>query len=74
MAAFLDRVDRARASEAAHEDLRYLAFRDAVGILAGGDDDRARRVHLCFTDPTTEPLASAAGLKGAAGAWMGGRP
>lgn len=71
LAAFLDRVDRAQAPEAARKDPRYLALMEALEtVLSGADGQRARAVQLCLSDPTTEPLESAAGLKGAHGAWM----
>ncbi len=73
VAAFLDRVDRCQDPQAARQDPRYQALLRALAAAAEpGDADRTRRVQECFSDPTTEPLASAAGMKGAFGAWMGG--
>ena len=72
VAAFLDRVDRA--SEGAGdgpEDFRLVALRRAIGILAETEPHRARRILECFSDPTDEPIASAAGMKGAHGAFPG---
>jgi hypothetical protein len=75
LAAFLDRVERtggepgAAASPA--DDYRLAAFRRALLILSDGRPERARRVQEAMSDPTLEPLASAAGLKGAFGAWAG---
>jgi hypothetical protein len=66
LAAFLDRVDRAPGES----DFRLEAFRQALGELDKGAGDRARRVLLSLSDPTTEPIAAAPG-KGAVGAWPG---
>ncbi len=38
------------------------------------DYERARRVLEVLSDPTSEPLDSAAGMKGALGAYPGARP
>ena len=70
IAAFLDRVDRA-GSDDADEDYRIAAMRQAIKALLERGPDRARRVQHAFSDPTADPIASAAGLKGAAGAWPG---
>jgi hypothetical protein len=64
LAAFLDRVDRATGKD----DFRLQAFRAAVGELSGGKKQKAKRVLLAFSDPTTRPIAKAEG-KGACGAW-----
>lgn len=72
IAAFLDRLDRAGSPEQAKRDFRYLALRKALDLLASSDEDRAKSVLLTFSDPTTDPLESAKGLKGAYGAWNGG--
>ena len=66
IAAFLDRVDRAEGVE----DFRLEAFRRAMAELQKGGADRAKRVLLALSDPTTEPIA-AASTKGATGAWAG---
>ena len=71
LAAFLDRVDRSGDPEAARRDPRYLALMEALRtVLSGAPGERAREVQLRLSDPTSEPLESAAGLKGAHGAWM----
>lgn len=75
VAAFLDRIERARAQHAGSgdplltDDFRIGALRDALKILVGDESNKARAIQLAFSDPTTEPLASAAGMKGATGAW-----
>ena len=64
LAAFLDRVDRADGAA----DFRLEAFRRALAELSSDSSDRARRVLVSLSDPTTEPL-EAATAKGATGAW-----
>jgi hypothetical protein len=66
IAAFLDRVERG----AGDEDFRMAGFREALRELDKSGTDRARRVLLALSDPTTEPIAVAPG-KGACGAWPG---
>lgn len=66
LAAFLDRVDRADGPD----DFRITAFREALAELGKNNRDKARQVLIALSDPTTEPVAEAAG-KGAAGAWFG---
>ena len=74
VAAFLDRIDRARDPQTARSDPRYAALIEALEtVVQGADGQRARAVQICLSDPTTEPLESAAGLKGALGAWPGAR-
>ena len=71
LAAFLDRVDRAGDAQTGYADFRYRAFQKALSLLVEGGERRAEAVQLCFSDPSTEPRESAAGLKGAYGAWEG---
>jgi hypothetical protein len=66
LAAFLDRVDRAEGAD----DFRLTAFRQALQELNSGHPDRAKRVLLRLSDPTSAPL-SAATTKAACGAWPG---
>lgn len=70
IAAFLDRVDRA-AEPDEPEDFRLAAFRRAIAILQDESPQRARRVLEFLSDPTDDPIPSAAGLKGAFGAYPG---
>lgn len=71
VAAFLDRVDRARpASASGVEDARLRSLRAAVAILVDGQAERARRILELLSDPSTEPIAKAP-MKGARGAWEG---
>lgn len=70
LAAFFDRLDRAVDRDMALEDFRITALRNALTVLTDGGDDRARRVLETLSDPTQQPLDSAAGLKGAHGAWV----
>jgi hypothetical protein len=69
LAAFLDRVDRAEGSA----DFRLHAFRQALNELASPNRQKAKRVLLAFSDPTTAPIARAPG-KGACGAYPGPDP
>ena len=66
IAAFLDRVERARG----RDDFRLKAFRIAARQLNGAKKQRARRVLLAFSDPTTKPIPAAT-AKAACGAWAG---
>jgi hypothetical protein len=64
LAAFLDRVERASGKD----DFRLKAFHAALGELTGRKKGKAKSVLLAFSDPTTQPIARAAG-KGACGAY-----
>lgn len=66
IAAFLDRAERATGKD----DFRLKAFRAALVKLSGRQKAKAKRTLLAFSDPTTKPIAKAAG-KGAIGAWPG---
>jgi hypothetical protein len=66
LAAFLDRVDRAPGVD----DFRVKSLRRALAELSSEQADRARRVLLTLSDPTSDPAATAPG-KGASGAWPG---
>ena len=67
IAAFLDRLDRGD-DDTGGDDFRIAAFRRALSVLSDGQPHRARRVLDLFSDHSTEPLQTAAGLKGAFGA------
>ena len=71
IASFLDRIDRYAGAEEAKKDFRYQALVRALQLLNGEQGDRTRAIQLVFSDPTSEPLESAVGLK-AVGAWEGG--
>jgi hypothetical protein len=64
LAAFLDRMERADGKD----DFRMKVFRVALDKLANNKKQKARNVLLAFSDPTTKPIAKAAG-KGATGAF-----
>jgi hypothetical protein len=64
LAAFLDRVERADGKD----DFRLKAFHSALGELSSNKKEKAKNVLLAFSDPTTKPIAKAAG-KGAVGAF-----
>jgi hypothetical protein len=64
IAAFLDRIERSEGDA----DFRLAAVCKALCELRPDARDNAKRVLLAFSDPSTEPIASAAG-KGACGAF-----
>jgi len=66
LAAFLDRVDRADGED----DFRMKALRTALRELSADNEEKAKRVLLAFSDPTTEPIAAAT-TKAASGAYPG---
>ncbi|MGY8671757.1 MAG: hypothetical protein ACKVHO_04100 [Verrucomicrobiia bacterium] len=66
IAAFLDRVERSEG----RDDFRIKSFRKAFDEVLGKKKNKAKRVLLSLSDPTTEPIAKAPG-KGASGAWPG---
>lgn len=68
VAAFLDRVDRATDES----DFRLAGFKQALRELEGNDPQRAERVLLALSDPTTEPIPTAS-AKGACGTWPGAK-
>ncbi|MBG88638.1 MAG: hypothetical protein CMO80_17295 [Verrucomicrobiales bacterium] len=66
IAAFLDRVERSEG----RDDFRIKSFRKAIDEVIGNKKNKARRVLLSLSDPTSKPIAKAPG-KGACGAWPG---
>jgi hypothetical protein len=68
LGAFLDRMERANGND----DFRMDAFRNALGELTKETPDKAKRVLLSLSDPTTDPIAVAT-TKAACGAWPGGK-
>jgi hypothetical protein len=68
LAAFIDRVERAEGDE----DFRMKAFREALAELSKGETNKAKRVLLSLSDPTTEPIPAAT-TKAACGAWPGSK-
>lgn len=73
IASFLDRMDRAQDLSQDTRDFRYHAFVRALELLLEPGGERTKAIQLSFSDPTTEPIQSALGLK-AVGAWQGGEP
>ena len=67
LAAFMDRVERGHGEE----DFRMNEFRKALRELQG-QGNRAEKVLLSFSDPTSEP-SPAATTKAACGAYPGAR-
>lgn len=72
LASFLDRIDRYREPEEARRDFRYRALQKALAVLLESGQGRAAKIQGIFSDPTTEPIENAVGLK-AYGAWDGGK-
>ncbi|XAM00323.1 hypothetical protein OT109_02825 [Phycisphaeraceae bacterium D3-23] len=68
VAAFLDRLDRSQAPEAADDDFRVEAMQRAIELLVDEKGDRAKRILELFSDPTPDPIP-AAPMKGATGAY-----
>ena len=66
LGAFIDRVEHSSGSD----DFRMKAFRTALAELMKETPDKARRVLLSLSDPTTEPIPTAT-TKAACGAWPG---
>ena len=55
LAAFLDRLDRAREIDA-DDDFRLRSIREALAVLVDGDGERVQRVQMIFSDPRSELL------------------
>lgn len=73
IASFLDRIERAPDVASARSDFRYQSFLKAITLLLEGPGaGRTQAIQLSFSDPTSEPIESAIGLK-AHGAWQGER-
>lgn len=70
IASFLDRLDRAADAGEARGEYRRRAFEKAVARLLEPGGERTKAIQLLFSDPSSEPIASAVGLK-ATGAWGG---
>lgn len=70
IASFLDRIDRYEGAETARADFRYQALMRAIKLLLQPGCERTKAIQTLMSDPTTEPLESAVGLK-AWGAWPG---
>lgn len=70
IAAFLDRLDRARDRNDSAADFRVDALRDASSELLSTQPGRTKRIQSLWSDPTVEPIVELSG-KGATGAWPG---
>jgi hypothetical protein len=55
LAAFMDRLERARELDAA-DDFRLRSVQDALAVLADGAGDRVARVQMIFSDPRSDLL------------------
>jgi hypothetical protein len=73
IASFLDRIDRYQGAGEARNDFRYRALLQALDLLQSGGAERTVAIQRSLSDPTSEPIESALGLK-AFGAWDGGKP
>src|SRR5215208_1832968 len=71
LAAFLDRLDRAREQDAG-DDFRLTAFRQALEALSADTPSRIQAVQMILSDPRSELLESL-DRKGALGAYGGPR-
>lgn len=72
IAAFLDRVDRTVPDQTGNrQDFRLAALKRALAILQERQGQRTQRVLELFSDPTTDPIESASGMKSAHGAYPG---
>jgi hypothetical protein len=65
IAAFLDRAQRAGQDS----DFRVQALKKAITHLSGTEANRAKKVLLSFSDPSTEPIPKAT-MQGALGAYQ----
>lgn len=68
LGAFIDRIERGTGDE----DFRMKAFRTALSELSKAEPQKARRVLLSLSDPTTEPIPAAT-TKAASGAYPGAK-
>ncbi len=57
LAAFLDRLERARELDA-EDDFRLRSLLEALAILTDGDGDRVKRVQMVLSDRDPTPLPS----------------
>ena len=55
LAAFLDRLERARETDA-DDDFRLRSIREALAVLVDGSGQRVQRVQMIFSDPRSELL------------------
>jgi hypothetical protein len=55
LAAYLDRLDRAREFDA-HDDFRLNAFRQALQVLSGSSGGRMQQIQMILSDPRTDLL------------------
>ncbi|MFU8780804.1 MAG: hypothetical protein ACNA71_07230 [Kiritimatiellia bacterium] len=55
IAAFLDRLDRAKALDGA-DDFRLVAFRRVLKDLIDGEPDKVKRIQMGLSDMQIEPL------------------
>lgn len=68
VASFLDRIDRSAEAPAIKKDHRYRSMLKALELLSGKQREKTETIQLIFSDRSSSPIASAAGMK-ATGAW-----
>lgn len=69
LAAFFDRLERARDAATATEDFRVQALKQAASLLTEAGPQRVKRMALLLSDPTEDPR-DALDRKAAWGAWQ----
>ena len=69
LAAFFDRLDRARDRGIAEEDFRVRALKQAAQLLTEAGPQRVKRMAMMLSDPTEQPRG-ALDRKAAWGAWQ----
>ncbi len=69
LAAFFDRLDRARDGDMTLADFRVQALQQAAHVLTEPGPQRVKRMAMILSDPTEEPRA-ALDRKAAWGAWQ----
>jgi hypothetical protein len=64
IAAYLDRIGRAKNFDQVKTDFRWLAFQKALAVLLSEDPNRVELIQDILSDPTQEPHESAGGVDG----------
>lgn len=63
LAASFDRIERGGDAGAVAADPRLRSLRDAIGVLAGAQPDRALRMQMHFSDAHVAPWRDDFGMK-----------
>lgn len=72
LAAFFDRLERARGGAPAEEDFRIHALKQAAEVLTQAGPQRVKRMAILLSDPTEEPRTTL-DRRAAWGAWRSTR-